>query len=481
MSKLKKFAGILLALVMCFGLTCTAFADDIISEDKTYSITITNANEGETYAAYKIFDAVYSGTNVTYYIDDEDAYYTYVAANAVLEEGALFTLVETGTSGYYQVVLNDGMSDSDVVSFFTNLGALGSASAQDTAEGTSLTLYPGAAGYYFVTTTTGSVVTINSAYPAVNITDKNSEPTVEKEETTDGTAGIGDTVEYKATITAAEDATTLVYHDVMSSGLTFDDTSVSVSIGGTTVTNTAETIYYTMTCTGLTDGCTFEVEFTTAALALITSDTTEVVITYSATVNENAIIDGTNEKGKNNSNTGSVSYGDNGTSTESTVYTDVYDIDIYKYTTGSDNNKVALPGAKFVLYKEVNGTKYYATVADGKLTRWDTENGTTLTSDENGAVSVDGLDAGTYYLEETEAPAGYNQLSSAITVVISEAGEVTYSYGSESGTGTVNVLNNAGSALPSTGGIGTTIFYVVGGVLVVGAVVLLITKKRMSE
>ena len=98
-----------------------------------------------------------------------------------------------------------------------------------------------------------------------------------------------------------------------------------------------------------------------------------------------------------------------------------------------------------------------------------------MTTDKDGAASFDGLANGTYHLVETKAPAGYNQLTAPVTITVN---------GDDTGaklTVTEKVENQAGTLLPSTGGMGTTIFYVLGAVLVVGAGVLLVTKKRMSQ
>ena len=139
-----------------------------------------------------------------------------------------------------------------------------------------------------------------------------------------------------------------------------------------------------------------------------------------------------------------------------------------------------MPGAEFRLYKTVNGETYYAKFdANGLLTGWTTGAtyaGVTMTSNDKTELVLNGLDAGTYYLEETKAPDGYNKLTDPVTVTITEDGKVN-----ETANGTVYVSNNAGATLPSTGGMGTTLFYVIGGGLMVAAVVLLVTKKRMEN
>lgn len=134
--------------------------------------------------------------------------------------------------------------------------------------------------------------------------------------------------------------------------------------------------------------------------------------------------------------------------------------------------------------------KYYAVVdANNKITGWTTEGvkpeegadasktyASVFTTPASGKFTITGLDSDTYYLEEIVAPAGYNLLKAPITVTVKNDGTVTYG---DNSTGEVRVLNSTGTELPSTGGMGTTIFYVLGGVLMAGAFVLLVVRKRM--
>lgn len=267
---------------------------------------------------------------------------------------------------------------------------------------------------------------------------------------------------------------------------------------------------------------------------------TAITIEYSATVNENALT--TNVE----TNTATLTYSNNpyGTTTATTpeekVYVYDFDIIVDKYT-GDETTGARLAGAKFVLYKKdtsanmtyyqavysytytdnedktvtvysADGTNYYsdadlktiANVPEGTTptkgafedVAWtsDITKATVVTTDENGAAKFQGLEEGTYYLRETEAPSGYNQLTEDvkvdITVEYDTDGQIKTGSGSTTTVSNTNenpqysitskVENNTGTELPSTGGIGTTIFYVVGSILVIGAAVLLITKKRMS-
>ena len=168
---------------------------------------------------------------------------------------------------------------------------------------------------------------------------------------------------------------------------------------------------------------------------------------------------------------------------------------VFKYTKEGET-ETALSGAKFTLSKNTDGSKPIALVSEGNnvyrvAKTGETGTVTEITTDANGKFTIQGLDADTYYLTETAAPAGYNKLAAPIKVMIDNNGNVTYAtkttangeYGNavaaDASLG-IKVLNQSGTELPSTGGMGTTIFYVLGSILVVAAVVLLVTKKRMS-
>ena len=346
-------------------------------------------------------------------------------------------------------------------------------------------------GYYLVDTSLGSLCSLNTTAPSVTIKEKNSDTTIEKkivitgitgdEKVDSNSAGIGDTVNFSITITVKDgNPEDYVLHDKLS-GLTFDSDSLKVKIGTTPLTPNTD---YTLV-TNPTDGDSFDVKFTNGKL----KPNDVVVVTYSATVAANATI-----AGAGNTNKAKLAYsGKHSTEEETTTY--VWKLNVHKYTLNSTNDEVALSGAKFVLYRMDGGTKEYAKLTNNKIDGWVTDKGdaTTLETSGTGDILIEGLNVGTYYLEETEAPAGYNKLTGPIEVEITATTSATsvsetvqYKNSSETSytpatDATVKVLNSAGTQLPSTGGIGTTLFYVIGGVLMAVAAVLLVTKKRMNN
>ena len=166
---------------------------------------------------------------------------------------------------------------------------------------------------------------------------------------------------------------------------------------------------------------------------------------------------------------------------ESVTTTYTYAFDIVK----TDSQNILLDGAKFRIYDaETEGNEVKVVLMDDgksyRRARAD-EDGVDIAV-TGGKMRVNGLDNGTYYLEETEAPKGYNKLSGRQRFIINNANLEAIFNGETYSTGSgVHVVNKTGSMLPETGGIGTTIFYAAGGILVAAAIVLLITRKRVND
>ena len=495
MKHARKLASLLLALVMVFALATTAFATET-GTTTTGSITVANPVEGQTYTAYKIFDVVYDAAkeHYSYTIDNTSAWFKTVNAYAATEaHGLTLTEVLGTTPTTYVVTTGSKFSAPD---FAEALKA-----AVDGKTGITLNVADGKAtatnldlGYYFVASSTGALCNLTTTNPTVTIHDKNDMPF----EKTDNkvSADVGETVNYtitgKVPDTTGFDTYTYLITDTMSEGLTFQK-DVKVSIGETEIT--ADTVTTWINYKPAAESAT-GFELTIPVKSYQNQVGAEILVTYSALVNENAV-----EKISKNSATLTYSNNpsdstktDTTTTVEETVYTSKIVID--KYEKGATDTK--LEGAEFVLCRKApNNEPQFATVLNGiqnanqkdiqiQYYKWDKitktvtwvdtiAEATKVTTDNKGAASFDGLADGEYLLVETKAPAGYNRMTTGQIVVVK--GGTTEAQLSV----TAKVENQAGTELPSTGGVGTTVFYVLGAVLVLGAVVLLVTKKRMSD
>lgn len=468
MKTMRKLFTVLLALAMTLALAVPAFAAD------TGSITITNPQGDHTYTAYKIFDVTYSGDNYSYTISDNGAAFTTVKAYA--DEAANdLTLTAVANTNKYNVSTGDSFSAASFAQYLkTNVGSLGTGTAftkdGDTMKASGLT-----PGYYFVSGTSGTVCELATAKD-IEIRDKNEAPQIEKSvDDADRTVEIGQKLTYTITgkVPSTKGYTEYTYEltDTMSEGLTFNK-DVKVTIGDEDVTTAAA-----ITKNG--NGFVASVNMMDYQGQI----DKPVVITYTATVNEKAI------QRNEETNTATLKYSNNpadkNSFEKSSVEVEVFSFNIVinKYAAGSESTK--LGGAKFVL-KNAEG-KYYKYDATTKAVTWvdDKSAATEVITDDNGAARFDGLQAGTYYLEETAAPAGYNQLIKDITIVLKEDGSATIDDAASTPEAdrslTAGVANSTGTMLPETGGIGTVIFVALGALAVICAGVFLVTNKRMSK
>lgn len=265
----------------------------------------------------------------------------------------------------------------------------------------------------------------------------------------------------------------------MSAGLDLDTTSIKVYRTSVSDANLIEAGYnYTLTCATadapLTDGCDFEIEFTETFCNNLQKDNL-IIVTYSAKLNENAVI-----AGSGNDNSTHLTYGDGSKTEVSTTTTYVYEFDLVK----TNASNTLLNGAKFKLYDAVTGGNEIklVKVADYsyRVARSD-EDAVDKIIVQDGLVTITGLDRGTYYLEETDAPAGYNMLSARQGFTITDTNLKATVNGTAYSEGGVQIVNKTGSLLPDTGGFGTAMLILIGSILVVGTGILLVTKKRMSK
>lgn len=519
MKHLRKIAALILSCVMVFGMASVVYAtggaagetsgtgatgtgaasSGTTASTGTGKITINNAIEGQKYTIYRILELE------SY--DDAKNHYAYKPATAEWKnflEGSGINNTYVTIDGEY-VTWKTEVDETQAAEFakealqyakdhhITNDGnqvaAVTAGAATATVQFTGLPL-----GYYLVDSSVGTLCSLGTTNEEVTIEEKNVVPTVEKKVKEDSTnnyevnntADIGQTVEFQTTITAQAGAENYVLHDKMDAGLTFDG-SVEVTIKrGTSSATIVDASSYTLQkpitpATALADGCTFELSFTKDFCDLLAKDDV-ITVSYSATLNENAVI-----AGDGNKNETWLSYGDEKETTKKTTTTKTYSISVFKYEKTSTGSKTGLANAEFTISKNTDGSnpiKLVKTSADGASTNTyrvakTTETGTTITTPTTGKFKIEGLDADTYYLTETKQPDGYNKLAAPVEVTITEDGEVQIVNPASTVT-EVEIENKTGSLLPSTGGRGTTLFYILGGILVLGSAVVLITKRRMK-
>ena len=481
MKHMNRIFALALALIMVLGLATTAFA-----ADTTYSITVTNGKKGETYTAYKMLDLVVNDpANPTAYR------YTVNAAWAAFKENDAFKAAfSVDAQGY--VTANTGVENEPNWSATGTMSKLAeaaakfakdnniSAAATATADADgAVTLTLTEAGYYVVTSTLGSRAMIET-FPGqqnVEITEKNDTDTIDKKVEEDDTstfgaendAQIGDTVNFKSVATIAARSINVKIHDTMDAGLTFKEGSIKIYTDANLTTELAATFYEIQEDPDQGDTFTIKIKDTFAATA---SETQTLYVVYSATLNDAAIEkdDEGNVKIDPQTNKIKLTYGNN-QSVEATTTTTTHKFSVLKHITGDATKKV-LAGATFQLKKGEKVVNLVAIDATNYRVAKEGEKGTdSFTTVDAGEIVIWGVDDDDdYKLVETEAPAGYNKLTAPVDVTVNA-----------DNTTRMEIGNSAGSELPSTGGMGTTLFYVIGGLLVAAAVVLLVSKKRMTS
>ena len=517
---MKKLMAALLAVAMVCAMAIPAFA---AGGSAATNFTITAPDNGHTYQIYQIFtgtttvDATTKKTILSDIKWGKNAVSTYKEGDAVPAD-ILNTL--THTSGETNIL-------TEVKKYVDLTGT----PAFTAAHSTPATV---PAGYYLIKDIDDAEVASYTLYIVevvdedIEITPKTDAPSVEKKvlentkhQQNDGfgtgyndTADyhIGDLVPFKL-IGRIPDMNhyqtyKYVFHDTLSKAFDAPDRSaikVSLSDSKATLGTDIDSTFYTVDVTTDAAGeTTITVSFNDLKSVSGVAKDKFIVVSYSAKLNAKASIGqgtpgNTNEvylEYSNNPNNGGT-----GTTIKDKVIVFTYELDVNKVD-GNDSNK-KLKGAKFKLLNDAK-TQYAKVDDNNKFVEWtDEAHATELESDENGLFKVIGLDDGIYFLKETVAPSGYNTLTDLIRLVISantsngQTGsgkttelttiDVTVDNGSAqngtvaTGTVSITVENNQGTTLPGTGGIGTTIFYVVGGGLMVAAAVLLITKKRMEN
>ena len=478
------------AFIMVVSMSCNVKADDTTTATEKGTITINKAIDGQTYTIYKLLDLEsYVPETAT-----QTGLYSYKPAaewKSFFETAEAKKYITVDKNGYANWVKGANQAEfaQEALDYATanNISNKGTKPASNnTVKFEHLDL-----GYYLVDSSVGSLCVLNTTNPDLTIAEKNGVPSVEKgvSNTQNGTYGtsnnasIGDTVNFKTTITAQPGAQNYVLHDKMTDGLTFNN-KVEVKKGESPVA----TSDYTLKTSGFTDDCTFEIEFKQNFCdTLIANDI--ITVTYSATLNENAVI-----AGEGNKNETWLKYGDSQSTQPVTTNTKTFEMNVFKFYEDKNNSNAekGLAGAIFKLTKGSQDAENIGFVKTSNVTATDdvyrvakkdeTGTVTTITSPKSGKFTIQGLGAGTYYLTETKQPDGYNKLSGPVTVVIDKDGKVKVKNGDAYDEVTqVKVENKSGTVLPSTGGAVTTMIYLIGGALVLGSGVVLATKRRVKN
>ena len=502
MKLIKKIAAIMLSVMMVLGMASVVSAAEgagATSATGNGTITINNAIPKQTYKIYRILDLLSYNTTTRNY-----AYKATSAWKSFIEDKEIQNVYVTINNDY--VTWKEGAKAEDFAQKAlkyandNNLNFDKKETAPDAAVGETISTVTFSGlplGYYLVDSSAGALCSLDTIVSNIEIREKNGVPSVAKKVQEDSkvgqtdewgesnTADIGQTVNFQTTITAQPGAQNYVLHDKMDAGLTFDGT-VTVKKNGTDVDTTNYTLKtHTDSSVTFADDCTFEIAFTQAFCDTLTADD-QIIVTYSATLNDNV------ESKKEYKNDTYLSYGENSTTTHSTTKTKTYEIPVFKYTKDAESKK-ALAGATFTLSKNAKGLDPINLVSvskdktTGDIYRVAKENevaGTTkiteVTTPDSGKFTIKGLDADTYYLTETKQPAGYNKLSASVKVVIDKDGKISVGNPGTAAT-TVEVENNTGTILPTTGGNGTSLIYFLGAVLALVSGVVLITKQRMKN
>lgn len=491
MKLIKKITAIMFAFMMVFSLSTN------VKAVQTGSITIDNAIKDQTYKIYKIMDLEsYDPEEGLYsYKPASPQWKTFFTSNPVAQK---YINVDANTDG---ITWKDNSTAGETeAEKKTRLDKEASELAKaaleyanknsiqdnghDDATGTTVTFNSLALGYYLVDSSVGALCSLNTTNPSATIKEKNAVPSIKKlvSDAENGTfandsfANIGDTVYFKTTITAQPGAEKYILHDTMDAAFTFNEGSIVVKSGDATI----DSIYYDIylnknhpTATNKAgDGCTFEIRFKQNYLDTLVKNQ-QIVVTYNATLNKNATIN------VGDHNTAKLTYGDN-RSVEDKTTTSTSQMKVLKYTETTTNT---LNGAKFKLFTQPTGGEAlkFAPIDNQnyRLTKEATGQDEIETI-KDGTFTLQGLKPGViYWLEETEAPQGYNKLTSRIKVELKQYGMVKVNDNDPGRPlSQVEVENKSGSLLPSTGGMGTTLIYLIGGALVLGSGIVLANKKR---
>lgn len=525
MKSTKKLLALLLSAILLLSLLPAAFATEDLAgagdgdttgeqmpttDNDNYSLTITATENNREYELYQVFKG-------TLHIEGNTKILSDVVYGASWTNHALGEPVDDTTLQDYE----DGTGKENIDKF---LAYKGNPITKVKATG-SKAMFEGLPAGYYVVLEVGEVTGyaaksehIIQVVGDTSIAAKMDVPTSQKKvkDTNDSTGvttgwqdsadyDIGDNVPFQLTATLPENILkfkgpyALTFHDEQSAGLTFNSESVKVYLNTVSDADLIPSSYYKVKTTDLSDTkCTFEIHFDNLKDITGVTAGSKIIVEYTSRLNENAVIGATGNPNEmhitfSNNPNNSNEPEENGKTPNDKVIVFTYRFDVFKLdgTQADAGEQAPLPGATFTLYKKVNNayTKEIGTIESKN-------------ADHDGTVfRFTGLDDGDYKLKEVKAPDGYNTAEDVYFTITanheveSDNPQLTdlgckYRIG-EDGTDKelssldkasmlINVLNYRGNTLPSTGGMGTTVFYVLGSILAVGAAILLVSKKRMN-
>lgn len=503
---MKKLMAALLAVAMVCAMAIPAFADSS-SSTSTAAVTmytITAPKNGHTYEIYQIFTGDYDASQPSMLANIKWGKNGTGTAGDAVEQTVLDALSAVASSA----------SDKAKLDVIENYVKLDTTPVAIVTNGSSVEVV---GGYYLIKDKDGSLsgsepyttylvsvvghVTINpksSAVPEFNKKLKDTNDSTGEVSRWQDSADydIGDYIPFRLQGTVPEDYDSYktyyyAFHDVEETGLTFDPSSVEVHLGdenGAIISNTYYKVLTKKDSTTSDTECTFEIVFDNLKDVAGVAANSTITVTYRSKLNDNAVLGA-----HGNVNKAKLEYSNNprGDGKGETPWDNVI-VFTYKVVVNKvDQDNHPLEGAEFTLTKKIaGGTEVVKTM--------------TIDGSDKSLFTLSGLDDGEYTLTETVTPANYNTIS-PITFTVNatheiewdsistrdnvltsltgdkKVGEITFDVDKTAGSLSTNVVNNIGTTLPGTGGIGTTIFYVIGGGLMVAAAILLITKKRMEN
>ena len=527
MNALKKIFTLLAVVAMLFVSVSTIFAQEVQytgNNGDGATITITNASKGETYSVVKLFDATVTGTSggsIAYSGTIPESLSNYFTKNASTGE---ITATEVAKSG--------SNLSSEAVTALKTWALTQSATASAVSDGSALSFTNLPYGYYVVISTQGALVTVTSTNPNATIVDKNSnQPNIVKKVKNDSgewveviDANIGEPRQFEIDVTTTnwfkpnetseqQQIINYVIGDDFSTNkfelISIDSIEV-LDKNGDSLPNDAGKIT-------VATGATFPQTITWVDGTSSKYPNGAIIrVIYTAKLKNDALIDvgDTNADLRGNVNTADLNwtysgdtphFGEGEDHLTDTAAVDTYAIGLKKFD--KNGNSLATAEFEFPFYvKQVDGKYIYAGTSSGTgLTN-------RITTPEDGQITVQGVKAGTYSILETATPNGYNfvspnpvsvtatKISSQSTVTstikkwkidsngnvydysedVEEYNETTYT-NNNIAVSVVGIINLKGTELPTTGGIGTTVFHIAGAALAIGAAVLLISKKRMNN